>query len=183
MQPSPNFRSMVPQQQQRGASVLGGLTSPGPQAWGAAPPVPGILPTPPVSQEPAQQPPQMAGTPPVTSPSRASFLNQPAQTQWAKSSIWASPSARPPSVTESLLDNADASVAANMPAGYPPMNLPPVEDPAVANEISDDVAAPPPLDIEFVGGGDGMFPGVPIPEYIQPSAYMPLQPSRRYEVL
>lgn len=134
----------------------------------------------------------------VTSPSRAQVMSQPARTQYAASTppsqspqqVWRSPSASnmrypdsiqkqfsvemplvPQSVTAGLLDSPAATVASGI-------NSAPMQMPEAAGEL---VAPPPPYTEVLVPQNTTL--AVRPPEYLAPAQYVPLQPSRRYEVI
>lgn len=175
---SPMFRSMRPENQQRGP--LNGLLPDKDQSAGmsAAPALPAR------SSEPSVF--YHRSIPPT--PSRAQMLSQPARVQYAESTppaqspqqVWQSPSVGnmlpPRSVTAGLIDAPADSVAAGM--NTTPMTMPAPQAPAV----SDEDAMPPPPEAPFYiasGGGYNYAPA----EYLAPAQYIPLQPSRRYEVI
>lgn len=171
---SPMFRSMKPD---RPKSPLNGLLTDSGSGEMAAPPLP-----------PAPAPTGYENQGVQTTPSRAQMLARPARTEYARTpppaqsqqQVWQSPSVGnllpPRSVTAGLIDAPADSVAAGM--NTQPMTMPVTQAPAV----SDEDAMPPPPEADFyMPGGSGYT--VQMPEYLAPMQYIPLQPSRRYEVI
>lgn len=182
---SPMFRSMRPAGQPR--SPLNGLLSAPSQAARQSDDA-GMVSGP-------QTPDYQMPNPEAAMPSRAQMLSQPARTQYAKTTppatapqqVWQSPSLQYPtsmmqqpvgqSVTAGLLDSPAATVASGINAT--PMSMPPSQAPAFDES---QVIAPPPPEAEVLipqGGSLAVRP----PEYLAPIQYIPLQPSRRYEVI
>jgi len=187
---SPMFRSMKPD---RPRSPLNGLLS------NTAP-----------SQPPPQMSSATAAAyenrPVQSTPSRNQLLTPPgeqmsgmadamvsrrARTQYARTpppatspqQVWRTPTAEgmtfppitvPPSVTAGLLDDPNA-VAAGLDAT--PMTMPPAPP-----LVPDSVDSPPPPEMEVVMAQQPQYSDRP-PEYLAPLPYVPLQPSRRYEVI
>jgi hypothetical protein len=119
----------------------------------------------------------------VSRPARTSYARTPPPAT-SQQQVWRSPSAStlsfppievPPSVTAGLIDNPD-SVAAGMNAS--PMVMPPA--PEMPAPTDDDVAPPP--DYDVMVSNPAQY-AARVPEYLAPLPYIPLQPSRRYEVI
>lgn len=173
---SPMFRSMKPD---RAKSPLNGLLADSGSDEMTAPSLP---PAPaPVGYE-------NEGIQPM--PSRQQVLARPARTEYARTpppaqspqQVWQSPSVGnmlpPRSITAGLMDAPADSVAARINAT--PMTMPAAAAPVPA--VSDEDAMPPPPETAFfMPSGSGY--SVRTPEYLAPVQYVPLQPSRRYEVI
>jgi len=215
MQPSPNFRSMIPASQAAtksgGGGVLRGLLPDSPQAWGAAPPVPGIMPALPSAgrrpfddEEPSAGGPQSWGAAPpmgpqappqqmsqasmpsaVTSPSRGSFLYRPASQQYARTPA---PATSPGNVWQSPSARPITDSLLDSPgdtAGEE-NSQPPPEPEMPAGDLAADLDE---LEVEPADQGEPLqltsdqLMQLQIPDYFAPLMYQPLQPSRRYEVV
>lgn len=172
---SPMFRSMKPD---RPKSPLNGLLA---------------------DSQPQMQAPSIPSSAPAayenqgiqTTPSRAQMLSRPARTEYARTpppatspqQVWRSPSMGqmppitvPPSVTAGLLDNPNA-VSAGINAT--PMTMPP---PPAPTGLTDGQDSPPPPEMDVLVPSQQAY-SVRTPDYLAPFQYVPLQPTRRYEVI
>lgn len=200
MEPSPNFRSMI-----RGRpGILGGLLPDSDRPMTSKQVFEDSNLPPSVGQIPLSGPDKNASS---LSPSRASFLNAPASSHYARtpppaaspSQVWQRPGAdyrNQGSLVQTLLDSQGAGVAGGMDAspipGLPPMPLPPVAEPLPPVSNYPPAALPPPdgqqyyappMEAEFIGGGGNQPLQMRPPAFLPAPQYAPLQPSRRYEVL
>lgn len=213
MEPSPNYRSMYGVRGRPG--ILGGLLPDSDRPMASKQVFEDSNMQPPVGQSPSPGPDgqYISSSPSLQSlnPERASFLNAPASSYYARtpppavapSNVFARPGATADyrqrgALMQTLLDSPNAAVAGNMDASamqpMPPMPLPPVAEPLppVANypPAMPQASAPagdqfyaPPMEAEFIGRGGNQALPMLQPQFLQQPQYQAMQPSRRYEVL
>lgn len=184
---SPYFRSMYSQRDR--SPLMNGLLSANEPSMSAMTPS-----LPPAPQSNAQDYAPQA----VSQPTQRQYEPQPARTEYAKSTppqtapqqVWRSPSASGLRYPGSAYEAANVGIAANLldsPANTvaAPLNMQapamPQGSPLAATE-SDTDAAPPPPEFELLDGQSTEYP-FRSAQYLDPIAYQPLQPTRRYEVI